>query len=192
MRRRQFFTLLAGAAAVPLAARAQERVRRVGMLLPATSDNPQFQTWIGAFLQAIAQAGWLIGGNVRIDTRWAAPNAADIRRHATELATLAPDVILAHGASTVRPLLQATRTVPIVFPVVGDPVAAGFVDSLARPGGNVTGFMQFEYSMGGKWLELLKQIAPGVTRVAIFREAGQSFRHRPVQRDPGRGTVAAG
>ena len=107
---------------------------------------------------------------MRIDTRWATANAAEIRRHAAELAALAPDVILAHGASTVGPLLQATRTVPIVFPVVGDPVAAGFVDSLARPGGNATGFMSYEYSLSGKWLELLKQIAPGVTRVAVLRD----------------------
>ncbi len=114
--------------------------------------------------------GWTIGRNVRIDTRWATTNAAEIRRHAAELAALAPDVILAHGTSTVGPLLQATRTVPIVFPVVGDPVGAGFVDSLARPGGNATGFMQFEYSLSGKWLELLKQIAPGVTRVAVLRD----------------------
>ena len=117
------------------------------------------------------QLGWTIGRNVRIDTRWATTNAAEIRRHAAELAALAPDVILAPGATTVGPLLQATRTVPIVFPVVVDPVGAGFVDSLARPGGNATGFMNFEYSIGGKWLELLKQIAPGVTRVAVLRDA---------------------
>src|SRR5439155_12210409 len=111
------------------------------------------------------------GRNVRIDTRWATANAADIRRHAAELAALAPDVILAHGTSTVGPLLQATRTVPIVFPVASDPVGAGFVDSLARPGGNATGFMTSEYSMSGKWLELLKQIAPGVTRAAVLRDS---------------------
>ena len=122
-------------------------------------------------MQGLALLGWTIGRNVRIDTRWATTNAAEIRRHAAELAALAPDVILAHGATTVGPLLQATRTVPIVFPVVVDPVGAGFVDSLARPGGNATGFMNFEYSMGGKWLELLKQIAPGVTRVAVLRDA---------------------
>ena len=114
--------------------------------------------------------GWTIGRNLRIDTRWATANAADIRRHAAELAALAPDVILAHGASTVGPLLQATRTVPIVFPVAVDPVAAGFVDSLARPGGNATGFMNFEYSLSGKWLELLKEIAPSVTRAAVLRD----------------------
>jgi len=113
--------------------------------------------------------GWTIGRNVRIDTRWAGANAAEIRRHAAELVALAPDVILAHGAVTVVPLLQATRTVPIVFPVAGDPVAAGLVDSLARPGGNATGFMIFEYSLSGKWLELLKEIAPRVTRAAVLR-----------------------
>jgi putative ABC transport system substrate-binding protein len=112
---------------------------------------------------------WTIGRNVRVDIRWATTNAAEIRRHAAKLAALAPDVILAHGSSTVGPLLQVTRAVPIVFPVVGDPVGAGFIDSLARPGGNATGFMNFEYGMGGKWLELLKEIAPGVTRVAVLR-----------------------
>jgi putative ABC transport system substrate-binding protein len=119
----------------------------------------------------LALSGWTIGCNMRIDTRWAGANAADIRRHAAELVALAPDVILAHGASTVGPLLQATRTVPIVFPVVSDPVGAGFVDSLARPGGNATGFMTFEYSLSGKWPELLKQVAAGVTRVAVLRDA---------------------
>jgi hypothetical protein len=144
MKRREFITLLGSAAAAwPLSARAQqpERMRRIGMLLPAAADDSQFQSGVGAFLQGLALLGWTIGRNVRIDTRWATPNAADIRRHAAELVALAPDVILAHGASTVSPLLQATRSVPIVFPVVGDPVGAGIVDSLARPGGNATGFM---------------------------------------------------
>ena len=171
MRRRQLFTLLAGAAAVPLAARAQERVRRIGIILPAGADDAEWQAWVGAFLQALALLGWAIGRNVRIDTRWAGANAAEIRRHAAELAALAPDVILAAGTSTVGPSLQATRTVPIVFPNVGDPVGAGFVDSLARPGGNATGFLAFEYSLSGKWLELLKEIAPGVTRAAVLRDA---------------------
>jgi putative ABC transport system substrate-binding protein len=148
-------------------------MRRIVVLLPATADDPQFQIWIGAFLQGLGQLGWNIGRNVRIDTRWATANAAEIRRHSAELAALAPDVILAFGASTVGPLLQATRTVPIVFPVVSDPVGAGFVDSLARPGGNATGFMSVEYSIGGKWLELLKQTAPGVTRVAVLRDPTQ-------------------
>jgi putative ABC transport system substrate-binding protein len=175
--RRAFITLLGGAAALPLAlpARAQkaDRMRRIGVLLPAAADDPQFQAWVGAFLQGLALSGWTIGRNVRIDTRWATPNAAEIRRHAAELAALAPDVILAHGASTVGPLLQATRTVSIVFPVVPDPVGAAFVDSLARPGGNATGFMTAEYSIGGKRLELLKEIAPGVTRAAVLRDATQ-------------------
>ena len=173
MRRREFLGVLGGAAAAwPLAARAQqgERMRRIGMLLPAAADDAEFQARVGAFLQGLALLGWTIGRNVRIDTRWATTNAAEIRRHAAELAALAPDVILAHGATTVGPLLQATRTVPIVFPVVVDPVGAGFVDSLARPGGNATGFMNFEYSLSGKWLELLKEIAPGVTRVAVLRD----------------------
>jgi len=173
MRRREFITLLGGAAAAwPLAARAQqpERMRRIGILLAAAADDAEFQARVGAFQQGLALLGWTIGRNVRIDTRWATANAAEIRRHAAELAALAPDVILAHGATTVGPLLQATRTVPIVFPVVADPVGAGFVDSLARPGGNATGFMTFEYSIGGKWLELLKQIAPSVTRAAVMRD----------------------
>jgi putative tryptophan/tyrosine transport system substrate-binding protein len=173
MRRREFITLLGGAAvAWPFAARAQqgERMRRIGVLLPATADDPAYQARVGAFLQGLALLGWTIGRNVRIDTRWATANAAEIRRHAAELVALAPDVILAHAAATVGPLLQVTRSVPIVFPAVVDPVGAGFVDSLARPGGNATGFMNFEYSLAGKWLELLKQIAPGVTRVAVLRD----------------------
>jgi putative tryptophan/tyrosine transport system substrate-binding protein len=172
MRRREFIALLGGMAALPLAARAQqpERVRRIGILLPAAADDPAWQAWVGAFLQALGELGWTIGRNVRIDTRWAGANAAEIRRHAAELAALAPDVILAAGTSTVGPLLQATRTVPVVFPNVGDPLGAGFVESLARPGGNATGFLAFEYSLSGKWLELLKEIAPGVTRVAVLRD----------------------
>ena len=176
MRRREFLGVVGGAAAAwPLMARAQqgERMRRIGMLLPGTADNPEFQARVGAFHQGLGQLGWTIGRNVRIDIRWATTNAAEIRRHAAELAALAPDVILAHGASTVGPLLQATRAVPIVFPVISDPVAAGFVDSLARPGGNATGFMNNEYSIGGKWLELLKQIAPDVTRAAVLRDSTQ-------------------
>src|SRR5438093_7269394 len=172
-RRREFITLLGGAAAAwPLAARAEQNdgMRRIGMLLPATADDAEFQARVGAFLQGLQQSGWSIGRNVQIDTRWATANVADIRRHAAELAALAPDVILAHGTSTVGPLLQATRTVPIVFPVASDPVGAGFVDSLARPGGNATGFMTNEYSLSGKWLELLKEIAPSVTRAAVLRD----------------------
>jgi putative tryptophan/tyrosine transport system substrate-binding protein len=173
MRRREFITGVAGSAvAWPLAARAQqpERMRRIGILLPATADDPVFQACVGAFLQALALLGWTIGRNVRIDTRWATTNASEIRRHAAELAALAPDVILAQGGRAVGPLLQATRTVPIVFPVIADPVGAGYVDSLARPGGNATGFTNFEFSLSGKWLELLKEIAPSVTRVVVLRD----------------------
>jgi putative tryptophan/tyrosine transport system substrate-binding protein len=173
LKRRDFITLLGGAvAAWPLAARAQqpERMRRIGVLLPAAADDAEYQSWVGAFLQALAQLGWIIGQNVRIDTRWATANPAEIRRHAAELAALAPDVILAHGASTVGALLQVTRSVPIVFPIIADPVGGGFVDSLARPGGNATGFLVSEYGIGGKWLELLKEVAPAVARVAVLRD----------------------
>jgi putative ABC transport system substrate-binding protein len=174
MRRREFIAGLAGAAAAwPVAVRAQpaERVRRIGVLLPAAADDSQYQNSVGAFLQSLGQLGWTIGRNARIDTRWAGVNADDIRRHAAELVTLVPDIILANGNEVVTALLQATRSVPIVFPAVADPVGAGFVESLARPGGNATGFMTFEYSIGGKWLELLKQIAPAVTRVAVLRDS---------------------
>jgi putative ABC transport system substrate-binding protein len=172
VRRRDFIGVIVGSAAWPIVAHAQqsERARRISLLLPTAANDAEFQTWVGAFLQALAQLGWIIGDNVRIDIRWATANAADIRRHAAELAALAPDVILASGSSTVGPMLQATRTVPVVFPTIVDPVGAGFVDSLARPGGNATGFLLFEYSLGGKWLELLKQIVPGVTRVAVLRD----------------------
>jgi putative ABC transport system substrate-binding protein len=178
MERREFITLLGGAAAAwPLGARAQqsERMRRIGVLLPAAADDPEWQARVGAFLQALALLNWTIGRNVRIDTRWATINAGEIRRHAAELAALAPDVILAGGATPAGPLMQATSTVPIVFTFGVDPVGAGFVDSLARPGGNATGFMSYEFSIGGKWLELLKEIAPGVTRVAVLRDATQAF-----------------
>jgi putative ABC transport system substrate-binding protein len=176
MQRREFITLLGGAAAAwPLIARAQqpERMRRIGVLQPATADDAVFQARIGAFLQELALLGWSIGRNVRIDIRWATTNAAEIRRHTAELVALAPDVILAAGDSTVPPLQQATHTVPIVFPVATDPVAAGYVNSLARPGGNATGFMTAEYSIGGKYLELLKEIAPGLTRAVVLRDTTQ-------------------
>ena len=174
MRRREFLGAVSGmaAAAWPLVARAQprEQTKRIGILLPGTADNPVFQARLAAFYQELALLGWSIGRNVRIDTHWATANAAELRKHAEELAAFAPDVILATGDSTIPPLLQATRTVPIVFPLAGDPVGAGFVDSLARPGGNATGFTLYEYGMGGKWLELLKEIAPNVTRVAVLRD----------------------
>ncbi len=138
------------------------------MLLPISQDDPDYRLWIGAFRQTLQELGWIDGRNIRVDIHWATTNATEIWKHAAELAALAPDVILAPGTSTVGPLMQATRTVPIVFPIIADPVAGGFVDSLARPGGNATGFMLFEYSISGKWLELLKQIAPDVTRVAVL------------------------
>ena len=170
--RRQLISLLGGAVAWPLAARAQqaERVRRIGILLPATSDDTEFQARVGAFLQGLALLGWTIGRNVRIDTRWAGINAEDIRKNAAELAALAPDVILAHGTLSVAAMQHATRTVPVVFPIASDPVGGGVVESLARPGGNITGFMNYEFGMGGKWLELLKEIAPNVTRAGVLRE----------------------
>src|ERR1700746_2512034 len=159
MKRREFITLLGGAAAWPLAVRAQEgeRMRRIGVLLAAAADDAEFQARVGAFLQGLALLGWTIGRNVRIDTRWATTNAAEIRRHAAELAALAPDAILAGGTTSIAPLLQVTRTVPIVFTLANDPVGAGFVDSLARPGGNRTGFMNWEFRIGGKWLGVLKK-----------------------------------
>ena len=174
MRRREFVGLCGALAATwPIALRAQqgERVRRIGVLMASTLDDPESQARIAAFQQSLQQLGWIDGRNVSIDTRWATTNPDDIRRHAAELAALTPDVILAGtGTATVAPLLQATRTVPIVFALVIDPVGAGFVDSLARPGGNATGFTVFEYGMSGKWLELLKQLSPAVTRAAVLRD----------------------
>jgi putative tryptophan/tyrosine transport system substrate-binding protein len=173
LRRREFITLLGGAAAAwPLAARAQqgERMRRIGVLAYWAADDPEGRARLAAFTQALQQLGWNEGRNLRIDTR-ATANADELRRDAAELVALAPDVLVAGtGTATVAPLLQATRTVPIVFVTVVDPVGAGFVASLAQPGGNATGFTNFEYSMSGKWLELLKEIAPGVTRVAVLRD----------------------
>src|SRR5262245_37687698 len=175
MRRREFIGLLGSAVtAWPVKAWGQpsERIRLIGILLPIAKDDPDYRPWLTAFRQALQELGWIDGRNMRMDVHWATANHAEIRKRAAELVALAPDVILAHGASTVGPLLQTTRTVPIVFPIAGDPVGAGFVDSLARPGGNVTGFMTFEYSMRGKYVELLKQIAPGVARAAVIRDAG--------------------
>ncbi len=173
MRRREFIAALGGAAAAwPLAARAQqgERMRRIGVFFPGAADDPEYQARNAAFLQGLGELGWTVGRNVRIDTRWGAGDPANIPKLAVELAALAPDVILAAGGAVTGPLLQATRTVPIVFTIVPDPVGAGFVDSLSRPGGNATGFINFEYSISAKWLELLKQIAPRVTRVAVLRD----------------------
>jgi putative tryptophan/tyrosine transport system substrate-binding protein len=175
MKRREFFTLIGGAAAPsllwPLAARAQqgERVRRIGVLLYLVAGDAEGQARLAAFTQALSQLGWSEGRNLRIETRWA--NAGDVHRHAAELVALAPDVLLAAtGTATVAPLLQATRTIPIVFVNVIDPIGSGFVASLAHPGGNATGFTIYEFSMSGKWLELLKEIAPGVTRAAVLRD----------------------
>jgi putative tryptophan/tyrosine transport system substrate-binding protein len=176
MRRRDFIAGLGGAAAAwPLAARAQQpaRMRRIGVLLGGGGggpDNPDGQANVAAFLQGLQQLGWTDGRNVRIDYRSPVGNADNARKYAAELVALAPDVILSSGTANLGSLLQATRTVPIVFVTVADPVGAGFVDSLARPGGNATGFIQFEYSLSGKWLELLKEIAPGVTRAAVLRD----------------------
>jgi putative tryptophan/tyrosine transport system substrate-binding protein len=165
-------TLLGGAAAAwPLAARAQqgERLRRIGVLHTIAANDADGQARNTAFLQGLQQLGWTDGRNVRIETRWSA-DADRIRSYVAELVAVAPDVILASGSATVGPLLQATRSVPIVFTNVPDPVGAGFVNSLARPGGNATGFILLEYATSAKWLELLKQIAPGVTRVAVLRD----------------------
>src|SRR5262249_38303725 len=171
MRRREFITLIGGAASWPLAALAQQgdRMRRIGVL-SAVADDPADQTHYAAFLQRLQQLGWTDGRNVRIDHRWGAGNADSMRKYAAELVALEPDVIVASGTPTMAPLLHATRTVSIVFVQVTDPVGAGFVDSLARPGGNATGFLLFEYGISGKWLELLKEIAPRVNRAGVIRD----------------------
>jgi len=172
--RRKFLATLGGAAATwPLAARAQprERMRRIGVLMSLAADDPEGQARLTAFVQGLQELGWTDGRNVQIDYRWPAGDAERIRRYAAELAALAPDIILAGGGAVVPSLLQATRAIPIVFTQTPDPVGAGFVESLARPGGNVTGFMLYEYGIGAKWLELLKEIAPHVTRAAVIRDA---------------------
>jgi hypothetical protein len=172
MRRREFITLLGGAASLPLAARAErgERMRRIGVLDTLAADDPEASVRHGAFMQGLQELGWSIGRNLRIDTRWAAGDTGRIRSLAAEMVGLGPDVIFASGFSTIGPLIEATRTVPIVFANVVDPVGAGFVASLARPGGNVTGFSLYEFGFPIKWLELLKQIAPGITRAAVLRD----------------------
>jgi putative tryptophan/tyrosine transport system substrate-binding protein len=173
VKRREFITLLGGAAASwPVAARAQqgERVRRIGVLAAIAADDPEAQARNASFLQKLGELGWTVGRNVRIDYRWNAGTADDMRRYAAELVALAPDVILTTSGAAVGALQQASRSVPIVFAGTVDPVGSGFVDSLARPGGNTTGFLLFEYSLSGKWLELLKEIAPSVTRAAILRD----------------------
>ena len=173
MKRREFITLLGGAAAWPVAAGAQTRqgVRRIAVLSSVPADDPEVQARMAAFHQGLQERGWIIGRNLRIEYRWStAGDAAQARQHATELIALAPEVILAVATSSVGPLQQASRTTPIVFVQVSDPVAAGFVQSLARPGGNATGFTPSEFGISAKWLELLKEIAPRVTRVAVLRD----------------------
>jgi putative ABC transport system substrate-binding protein len=173
VRRREFITLLGGAAAAwPLAARAQQRgrMRRIGAMMLLAENDAEQKAWTQAFLQGLQEANWIDGRNIQIDYRWSSGDSARARRYATELVALGPDVILAPGSVSVGPLLQATRDFPIVFVHVPDPVGAGFVDSLARPGGNATGFLLFEYGISVKWVELLKEIAPHVTRVAVIRD----------------------
>jgi ABC-type uncharacterized transport system substrate-binding protein len=172
VRRREFITLLGGAAAWPLVARAQpaERIRRVGVLMGAASDDPDAQANIAALHQGLQEAGWVIGRNLRVDVRWSAGDSARLRELAAELVALGPDVIVAGIGPTTPILLQATRTIPIVFLHVVDPVGAGFVKSMAQPGGNITGFMLFEYGLASKWLDLLKEVAPQLARVAVIRE----------------------
>jgi len=172
MKRRHFITLLGGAAAWPLTANAQpERLRRIGVLMNRAADNPEGQDRLAAFNQGLQELGWGVGRNVLIDTRWSEDNADRSAKYAAELVTLAPDMILASGTLAVTALQHINRTLPIVFAAVADPVGAGLVDSLARPGGNATGFMSYEYSLATKWLELLKEIAPSVTRVGVIRNA---------------------
>jgi putative tryptophan/tyrosine transport system substrate-binding protein len=173
VKRREFIALIGSAAAWPLAARAQppERLRRIGVLTPLPADHPDAKARHAAFLESLRQLGWSEGHNVRIEARWSAGDPAITRKHAAELVALAPEVILAAGSAGLPAILEATRSVPIVFVVVPDPVGSGFVESLAEPGGNATGFMMFEYDLSAKWLELLKQIAPTVTRAAVLRDA---------------------
>jgi putative tryptophan/tyrosine transport system substrate-binding protein len=177
MKRREFIALLGGVAATwPVTAWAQEagRVRRIGVLMSTAENDAEGKARIAAFLGELQKLGWIDGRNVRIDTRWPTGAEEEVRKYAVELVTLAPDVVLATGSPSLPPLLEATRAVPIVFVNVGDPVGGGFVESLARPGGNVTGFSFTEYGTSGKWLELLKEIAPGVTRVAVLRDPRQA------------------
>jgi len=173
VRRRDFIKAIAGSAAVwPLTARAQQgdRTRRLGIIIGPAGEESETKERITAFLQELKHLGWDEGRNVRIEMRASAGNASAARKYAAELVAFAPDVILAVGGSTIAPLLEATHTVPIVFTITADPVGNGYVDSLARPGGNVTGFMSFDYSLSGKWLELLKEIAPSVTRAGVLRD----------------------
>jgi putative ABC transport system substrate-binding protein len=172
MRRREFITLIGGAAAWPITVYAQQRdgQPRIGILMTSVADSPDGQVRIAAFLQGMQQLGWTDGRNIRMDVRWSGGSDAAMRKNVTEMVALAPNVIFATGSSAMGALMQMSGAVPIVFVIVPDPVGAGYVNSLARPGGNATGFSTFEYSIGGKWLDLLKQIAPGVTRVAVLRD----------------------
>jgi putative ABC transport system substrate-binding protein len=173
VKRREFITVIGGAVAWPLAAHAQqaERMRRIGVFSTLSADDPEWQARLAAFHQGLQELGWIVGRNIRIEHRVGPGDEDYLRRRAAELVVLAPDAIVVNGTSPLTPLLQATRQVPVVFVNVSDPVGAGFVASLARPGGNATGFTQFEYGMSGKWLELLKQIAPGLKRAAVLRDA---------------------
>jgi putative tryptophan/tyrosine transport system substrate-binding protein len=171
MRRREFITLTGAVAATwPLAARAQDAGRRIGVLMPYAAGERVAQARVAAFLQSLQQLGWADGRNLHVDIRWAGGNEDDVRKHAGELVASRPDVILANGSAAAGPVLQATHTIPVVFVIVPDPVGAGYVENLARPGRNATGFSMFEYGIAGKWLELLKQITPAVTRVAVLRD----------------------
>jgi len=175
IKRREFITLLGGAAASwPLAARGQEGMRRVGVLMNTGADEPESQARLAAFMQGLQEFGWAVGRNVRIDYRWTPGDAVHLRKSAEELVALRPEAILAGVGPTTPALQRASRTVPIVMAQGIDPVGAGFVQSLARPNGNVTGFIQFEYSLAGKWMELLKEVAPNVGRVAVLREPGSA------------------
>jgi putative ABC transport system substrate-binding protein len=178
VRRREFVTLLAGAAAAyPLAARAQQgpQMRRVGVLVAGAETDPEMAARVATFVQSLQHSGWIVGQNIGIEYRWAGANSDGIRKSAEELVALNPDVILSHTSTALAALLQASRTTPIVFTIVADPVGAGYVDSLAHPGGNATGFTVFDYSIGGKWLELLKEIAPRITRAVVLRDTGVSL-----------------
>src|SRR5262245_24378857 len=173
IRRREFILTLGGAAARPLAARAQqrERLRRIGVLMNIPAEDPEAQARMTAFAQELGQLGWIADRNVKIDSRWPAADSERVRRYVAELVALAPDVVVANSSQVVAALIEATRTVPIVFAGIPDPVGAGFVNSLARPGGNATGFLLFEYGLSAKWLEMLKQIAPQTARVAVIRDS---------------------
>jgi putative ABC transport system substrate-binding protein len=186
MKRREFITLVGGAVTWPVVARAQQsdRMRRIGVLTGgSTEGSADAKANITAFKQGLQRLGWTEGRNIRIDYRFGAGNVANVRKYAAQLVALSPDLILAIGTSTIRPLLQATRTLPIVFTNVADPVGAGFVESLARPGGNTTGFIQFEYSLSGKWVQLLKEVAPDLKRAAVLRDP--AIWHWPICRYPG-------